>query len=120
MLLRRVAEQRGIQSIPSVDEFIAPIAEVVEDNNIEIKEQILAAYNNEEEAADGEDGDKEPVAKVTLEQAIEAIKIRILYEEQHSDGESDKLWQLERDIRQLAMQKGATNTKQSSLMAYFR
>jgi hypothetical protein len=64
-----------------VDEFIAPIAEVIEDNDIEIEEQILAAYNDEEEAANGEDGDKELVAKVTLEQAIKAIKIRILYEE---------------------------------------
>ena len=49
-----------------MDKFIAPIVEVVEDNNIEIKEQILAAYNNKEEAADSEDGDEEPVAKVTL------------------------------------------------------
>ena len=64
-----------------MDKFIAPIAEVVEDNNIEIKEQILAAYNNKEEAADGEDSNKEPVAKATLKQAIKAIKIRILYKE---------------------------------------
>ena len=49
-----------------MDEFIAPIVEVIEDDNIEIKEQILAAYNNKEEAANGEDGDKEPVVKVTL------------------------------------------------------
>ena len=91
MLLRRVAEQRGIQSILSVDKFIAPIAEVIEDNDIEIEEQILAAYNNKEEAANGEDSDKEPVAKVTLKQAIEAIKIRILYEEQYGNSELDKL-----------------------------
>lgn len=57
------------------------MVEVVEDDDIEIKEQILAAYNDEEEAADGEDGNEEPVAKVTLKQVIKAIKIRILYEE---------------------------------------
>ena len=96
------------------------MVEVVENNNIEIKEQILAAYNNKEEAANGEDSDKEPVAKVTLKQAIKAIKIRILYKEQYSNSELDKLWQLEQDIRQLGMQKGATNTKQSLLMAYLR
>ena len=102
-----------------MDEFIAPMVEVIEDNNIEIKKQILAAYNNKEEAANGKDGNKELVVKVTLKQAIKAIKIRILYEEQYGDGELDKLWQLERDIRQLAMQKGATNTKQLLLIAYF-
>jgi hypothetical protein len=120
LLFKRVAAQRGIQFIPSMDKFITPIAEVVEDDDIKIKEQILAAYNNEEEAADGENSEEQLIAKVTLKQAIEAMKIRILYEEQHGDSESDKLWQLERDIRQLAIQKGAINTKQSSLMAYFR
>ena len=66
MLLRRVAVQRGIQSIPSVDEFIALIVEVIEDNNIEIKKQILAAYNNKEEAANSKDGNKKLVVKVTF------------------------------------------------------
>ena len=74
-----------------MDEFIAPIVEVIEDNNIEIEEQILAAYNNKEKAANSEDSNKEPVAKVTLKQAIEAIKIRILYKEQYSNSELDKL-----------------------------
>ena len=78
-----------------MDKFIAPIVEVIEDNNIEIKEQILAAYNNEEEAANGKDSNKELVVKVTLKQAIKAIKIRILYKEQHSNGKLNKLWQLE-------------------------
>jgi hypothetical protein len=57
------------------------MVEVVEDDDIEIKKQILAAYNDEEEAADGEDGDEEPVVKITLKQAIKAMKICILYEE---------------------------------------
>jgi len=49
-----------------MDKFITPKAEVVEDNNIEIKEQVLAAYNNKEEAVNGKDSKEELVVKVTL------------------------------------------------------
>ena len=49
-----------------MDEFIAPKVEVIEDDDIEIKEQILAAYNNKEKAANSKDSEEELVVKVTL------------------------------------------------------
>ena len=55
------------------------------------------------EGKDSEDGIEEPTTKVTLQQAIEATKIRILYEEQYGTGEGDKLLQLERDLRILLL-----------------
>ena len=54
----------------------------MEDTQETIEEQILKqiaqSYDQgAQEAAEGEDGNKEPLGKVTLRQAIEAIKIRI-------------------------------------------
>ena len=67
-----------------------------------IIEHILEAYNDEEEDAD-EDGYDEPIRRITLDKAIEAIKIRIMYKEQYADDEGEKLLQLERDLRQLSL-----------------
>ena len=76
-LLRRVATQRNIESLPSLDDFVDPAGEIVEDDpdtiEEQVLEQILEAYNEDDE--EEEEGVDEPVTKVTL---VEATRIRIL------------------------------------------
>jgi hypothetical protein len=107
-----------------VDDFIALAIEIIADDLDDVEEHIikhiLEAYNDEEEEDADEDGSDEPIRKITLNKAIEAMKIRILYEEQYADDEGEKLLQLERDLRQLSLQKQASNTKQASLFDYFK
>jgi hypothetical protein len=106
-----------------VDDFIVLAAEIIADDPDDVEEHIikhiLEAYNDEEEDAN-EDGYNKPTRKITLDKAIEAMKIRIMYEEQYADDEGEKLLQLERDLRQLSLQKQASNTKQASIFDYFK
>jgi hypothetical protein len=121
-LIGKVSKQRGIQTVPNVDDFINPAAEIVEDDEETVEEvileQILEAYD--EDGSDDEEGVDEPIEKVTLEQAIEATRIRILYEEQHGDGEGDKLLQLERDMRLLSLKKIPPKARQASLFQWLQ
>ena len=107
--------------VPNMDDFIDPAAEIVEDDEETVEEvileQILEAYD--EDGSDDE-GVDEPIEKVTLQQAIEATRIRILYEEQYGEGEGDKLLQLERDMRLLSLKKTPPKATQASLFQWLQ
>lgn len=77
---------------------------------VDIEEQILEAYEAGEEEQDNR-AEQPEVKKITVEEAIQALAIRIQYEEQSGDGEGDKLLQLERDMRQLQLKRSSPKVR---------
>ena len=106
-LLGKAIVQRNIETVLSLDDFIAPLGEAIKDDSKSVEEYILEyiveAYDDDDDVYEEDAIKEDPIRMITLNKAIEAMKIRIMYEEQYGDDEGVTLLQLERDLRQLLL-----------------
>lgn len=76
-----------IRDLMDIRSFLNPMDEKVEDNTDDIDNQILTQYTPAE-SDEEEEALIEPSPKTSIDQAITAIKLLGLYEEQQADGSS--------------------------------
>ncbi|KAI0993750.1 hypothetical protein K3495_g14433 [Podosphaera aphanis] len=126
-LAERVAWQRGIQNIPSINDFVTPTSEeVFNDINTSEElylEEIAELFDNEiqiendvedfEELCSGADFNK-----VDLDEAIAATKLLLKWQEQSGDGDGAKPLAYTRDLR-LLQNRQENSRKQTTITSFF-
>jgi DDE superfamily endonuclease/Tc5 transposase DNA-binding domain/Fission yeast centromere protein N-terminal domain len=117
-LIKKVAEHHNISNLMSTESFLNPPDEVVEDDPEEIEEQILEMFQPEEEEEEDE-ATEELVSPVSIKEAMAALEVLTLYEEQADGGDGDFLTRLEKQRRLLLLKKSTEGT-QAKIDLYFR
>lgn len=119
-LLRVIARQTHIQTLPNVDDFISPDGERIIDEKGDLDELIIDAYD--EDTLDDDDvaiDDDGPPA-VTAAAAIEAYKAVIQYTEETGDyGDREWLLQLNKQLKGLKIKAIAPAVVQTSISSFF-
>ena len=102
------------------DFFLNPADEAVQDNPDDIGNQILAQYAPEQEQEHDEldEESMEPLPSVSIDEAIAAIQLLSLYEEQQADGSSSFIYGLNSHERVLRSRKLAIQ-HQGDIRSYF-
>ncbi|KAI1004767.1 hypothetical protein K3495_g3449 [Podosphaera aphanis] len=126
-LAERVASQRGIQNIPSINDFVTPTSEEVFDdiNTLEelYLEEIAELFDSEiliendeedfEELGSGADS-----KKVDMDETIAATKLLLKWLELSGDGDGAKHLTYTRDLRQLQIRQ-EDSRKQTTITSFF-
>jgi hypothetical protein len=117
MAIQALAELGRIEAMP-IKSFLNPEAEVVDDTEEDIFEQIAEAH------ADGdcepESGDEGPrIAPVSISEALAGLATLRLYEEQQENGRRDLIRSLNSLERELLGKKANQGT-QRQIDSYFR
>ncbi|KAI0998774.1 hypothetical protein K3495_g9422 [Podosphaera aphanis] len=126
-LAERVALQRGIQNISSINDFVTPNSEEVFDDintseelyleeTAELFDSEILIENDEEyfeELGSGADSNK-----VDLDEAIAATKLLLKWQEQSGDGDGAKHLAYTRDLRQL-QNRQENSRKQTTITSFF-
>jgi hypothetical protein len=118
IVIQALAELGRIQEAMPTESFVNPEAEIVDDAEEDIFEQIAQAHA---------DGDCEPessdeafqMASVSLSEALAGLATLRLYEEQQEDGSRDLIRSLNRLEREL-LGKQANQATQTQIDSYFR
>lgn len=110
----------GITDPLSIDEFIEPPQEVVEDDDRDIFASVVERYSTDKEREEEpiEEGDIE-VEKVPIKEAIKALETLKLWEIQQENGEILALQTLERIGRRIQQNK-LQSAKQTTLYSFFQ
>ena len=107
-----------IQDLMDIKSFLNPADEIVQDSPDDIDNQILAEYAPQQESDESDEESIEPPPKKTIDEAIAAIQLLSLYEEQQGEGSPSFICALNSHeqvlwSRKLAMQR------QSDIRSYF-
>lgn len=107
-----------IQDLMDIKSFLNPADEIVQDSPDDIDNQILAEYAPQQESDESDEESIEPPPKKTIDEAIAAIQLLSLYEEQQVEGSPSFICALNSHeqvlwSRKLAMQR------QSDIRSYF-
>ncbi|KAI0994421.1 hypothetical protein K3495_g13761 [Podosphaera aphanis] len=130
-LAERVASQRGIQNISSINDFVTPTSEeVFDDINTSEElylEEIAELFDSEIQIENDEEdfeelGSGADFRKVDLDEAIAATKLLLKWQEQSGDGDGDgdgaKHLAYSRDLRQLQIRQ-ENPRKQITITSFF-
>lgn len=126
-LAERVASQRGVQNITSINDFVTPTSEdvsgVVNTSEELYLEEVAELFdvdiqneNNEEDFQ--ELGSGSDFKKVSLDEAIAATKLLIKWQEQSGDGNGAKHLAYTRDLRELQIRQEKSR-KQTTITSFF-
>jgi hypothetical protein len=91
----------------------------VEDSQEDIKADIIEAFELEDEEEEDEIIEEQPIHKVTVKEAMQALKTLIQHEEQADRGDGELVLQLEKQMRVLQLRK-TREEKQSTLDSWFK
>ncbi|KAI0996138.1 hypothetical protein K3495_g12044 [Podosphaera aphanis] len=106
-LAKRVASQRGIQNISSINDFVTPTTELFDSNiQIEIDEDFKGL------------GSGADFKKIDLDEAIAATKLLLKWQEQSGDGDGAKHLAYTRDLRQLQIRQ-ENSREQTTITSFF-
>ena len=110
----------GIIDPLSIDEFIEPLQEVIEDGDEDIFASVVERYSADKEGEEEpiEEGDIE-VEKVPIREAIKALETLKLWEMQQENGEISALQTLEQIGRRI-QQNTLQSTRQTTLYSFFQ
>lgn len=114
-LLIRVQQQQRLQQIMSIESFLNPIEEAVVDSSEELTEQIASHYDPPE--LDDSDEELEVLPKVHHQQAIEAIRLLRLFEEQQEASKHTWMEQFNQYEEQL-VNRSRRNQQQACITNY--
>ncbi|KAI0997199.1 hypothetical protein K3495_g10987 [Podosphaera aphanis] len=126
-LAEKVASQRGIENISSINDFVTPTSEeVFDDINTSEElylEEIAELFDSETQIENDEEdfeelGSGADFNKVDLDEAIAATKLLLIWQEQSGDGDGAKHLAYTRDLRQL-QNRQENSRKQSTITSFF-
>lgn len=99
----------------AIDQFLNPISEVVEDEENDLINVIADAYSTGEKAYESDEDDvAQP--KISINEAIQALRTLQLYEEQQDQGDQDFLICIKKHEKLITSRR---ILKQSSITNYF-
>lgn len=108
----------SIQDLMDIESFLNPMDETIQDNPDDIDDQILMQYTPAE--PDEEENESiEPPAKISIDQAIAAIQLLSLYEEQQTDGSPLFIKQIN-DHEQVLWRRKLNTQHQGDIRQYFQ
>ena len=100
----------------SISSFIDPIEEAVFDPQDEVVEHIAAQFNKGQDAESDEE--REPLSKITIREATNALTILRQYEEQADDGSKDWITSLNQ-YEKVIQSRRFRALRQQSIESYF-
>lgn len=103
--LEQLRLKSRINDLMDIDQFLNPIDEVVEDSIEQLDDQILAQFGPEIEAESDEE--IEVLPRITISEALEALKRLRLYEEQQEEGDSELIKALDRHEKLITGRKAS-------------
>ena len=118
-LQAQIASLPGVKDLMSIEEFIQPVDEIIDDNDDDIIASVVERYSTDKEGEIEEikDNDIEE-EKVAISEAIRALETLKLYEIQQDDGDSITLQALDRLGRDITRRKQCLG-KQSTINSFF-
>ena len=119
-LQAQIIQLPDIIDLLSIDEFIEPLQEVINDEDEDIFASVVERYSTDKE------GEEEPieeedieVEKVPIQEAIQALEVLKLWEIQQENGEVSALQTLDRMSRRI-QQNTLQSTRQTTLYSFFQ
>lgn len=108
----------SIQDLMDIKSFLNPMDETIQDNPDDIDDQMLMQYTPAE--PDEEENESiEPPAKISIDQAIAAIQLLNLYEEQQTDGSPLFIKQIN-DHEQVLWRRKLNTQREGDIRQYFQ
>ena len=102
----------------SIEDFVNPQEETVEDQDDDILQDVIEQYSQLTATQDDSDEDEEPLPAVKISDALRALATLKLYEEQQEVGNKDFILQLEQAER-VIQTRLADGAKQQRIERYF-
>jgi hypothetical protein len=114
-LQAQMAQISGVQDLLTVEEFVNPLAEEIEDLDEDIMEAIIETYSQGQEDDVGEEGDEEIEPLVSISEAIRALETLQRFEVAREDRSQNirMLDSLARELSALQVSKKSQRTLDS-------
>jgi hypothetical protein len=114
-LQAQMAQISGVQDLLTVEEFVNPLAEEIEDLDEDIMEAIIETYSQDQEDDVGEEGDEEIEPLVSISEAIRALETLQRFEVAREDRSQNirMLDSLARELSALQVSKKSQRTLDS-------
>jgi predicted unusual protein kinase regulating ubiquinone biosynthesis (AarF/ABC1/UbiB family) len=111
-LQAQMAQISGVQDLLTVEEFVNPLAEEIEDLDEDIMEAIIETYSQGQEDDVGEEGDEEIEPLVSISEAIRALETLQRFEVAREDRSQNirMLDSLARELSALQVSKKSQRT----------
>lgn len=116
--LRKLQLTNRIQDIMNINEFLNPAGEEVDDSLLQLDEIVLSQFAKDQDAEDQDAEMVEPTPIISIQEALEGLKILRLYEEQQQGEDSSLLRTLIPYERLLTRQK-VENQRQKDIRSFF-